>query len=363
TAVAVVGDAVIAGAGRAATPGPRLYGGALGASLAARPAPAGAGVPGVTRLAAIGGRLYAVLDDASLLASDDSGATWRYDLSPSARGPAGERDGAALRGVAYGGEPGLYVAVGQWGTIVTSPDGAVWTSRAAGPVNETWNAVAWGGGAFVAVGEGGRALRSTDGLAWAPVTTGVNANAHLLGVTYGDGAFVAVGWQIGATDLEATLLKSPDGVTWQKADGRGLGVIAAAAWAEDVARYTVVGASGRVATSDDGVIWLPRDPGTTASLADVTSNGTTFVAIGGETLLRSQDGVYWSPLPTALPGGAAVRWGGGEYAAAGDGVATSVDAIKWVRRLTTDVRLTAIAWGEAAGQVAVGQWKSVALER
>lgn len=45
------------------------------------------------------------------------------------------------------------------------------------------------------------------------------------------------------------------------------------------------------------------------------------------------------------------------------GRATSVDAIKWVRRLTTDVRLAARGWGEAAGQVAIGEWKSVAVER
>jgi hypothetical protein len=51
--------------------------------------------------------------------------------------------------VTYGN--GLFVAVGEDGTILTSPDGVTWTQRTSGTSN--WlNGVAYGNGLFVAVG-------------------------------------------------------------------------------------------------------------------------------------------------------------------------------------------------------------------
>ncbi len=60
----------------------------------------------------------------------------------------------------------------------------------------------WGGNQFVAVGEGGAILTSPDGVTWTP-----RASYSLDGVTWGGDQFVAVG-------LEGTILTSPDGVTW-----------------------------------------------------------------------------------------------------------------------------------------------------
>jgi hypothetical protein len=51
------------------------------------------------------------------------------------------------------------VAVGYPGTILTSPDGETWTQRTSGTTVGLYG-VAYGNGTFVAVGEGGTILTS-----------------------------------------------------------------------------------------------------------------------------------------------------------------------------------------------------------
>jgi hypothetical protein len=59
--------------------------------------------------------------------------------------------------VTYGN--GLFVTVGQGGTIVTSSDGVTWTAGAL-PTSRGFWGVAYGDGLFVAVGECGTILTS-----------------------------------------------------------------------------------------------------------------------------------------------------------------------------------------------------------
>jgi hypothetical protein len=74
-----------------------------------------------------------------------------------------------------------------------------WTQRTSGTSN--WlNGVAYGNGLFVAVGDGGTILTSPDGVSWTQRTSGTSN--QLNGVAYGNGLFVAVGW-------DGTILTSP----------------------------------------------------------------------------------------------------------------------------------------------------------
>jgi hypothetical protein len=82
------------------------------------------------------------------------------------------------------------VAVGDFGTILTSPDGVNWTQRASGTGDWLWG-VTYGNGLFVAVGGGGTILTSPDGVNWTRRASGTSN--WLRGVTYGNGTFVAVG--------------------------------------------------------------------------------------------------------------------------------------------------------------------------
>ena len=57
---------------------------------------------------------------------------------------------------------GLFVVVGDNGTILTSSDGTTWTSRTSGTSNGLYN-IFYGNSTFVAVGHSGTILTSSDG--------------------------------------------------------------------------------------------------------------------------------------------------------------------------------------------------------
>jgi uncharacterized membrane protein len=110
--------------------------------------------------------------------------------------------GNLLFGVTYGNS--LFVAVGDYGAILTSPDGETWTAQNLGTDN-FFNGVTYENGLFVAVGGDGTILTSPDGETWTAQNSGTSES--LLEATYGNGRFVAVGWS-------GTILTSPDGETW-----------------------------------------------------------------------------------------------------------------------------------------------------
>ena len=62
-----------------------------------------------------------------------------------------------LNGVTYAND--LFVAVGGYGKILTSPDGVTWMTRTSGTTNNL-NGVTYGGGQFVAVGASGQVVTS-----------------------------------------------------------------------------------------------------------------------------------------------------------------------------------------------------------
>jgi len=96
------------------------------------------------------------------------------------------------------------------GCVYTSPTGNTgsWTRR----INSgsQLKGIAYGGGVYVAVGENGTIQRSTNGTTWTSVTSGTTKN--LQGIAYGGGKFIATGYTSGSGN--AVILTSPDGTTW-----------------------------------------------------------------------------------------------------------------------------------------------------
>src|SRR4051812_13100386 len=95
-----------------------------------------------------------------------------------------------LWSVAYGA--GQWVAVGEQGTILTSPDGATWTPRTSGFPTRWLVGVGYGtpngNGLWVAVGESGLILTSPDAVTW---TARRAAGTRINAVAWGNGTFVA----------------------------------------------------------------------------------------------------------------------------------------------------------------------------
>ncbi|MCK6519843.1 hypothetical protein L6R49_00220 [Myxococcota bacterium] len=185
---------------------------------------------------------------------------------------------ALQRGVCAGG--GRFVAVGgnsdrRWWT---SEDGVTWaaSSSSGSPIG----ACAYGDGLFV--GFDGLPLRSTDGLTW--TGGGYSPGEHLRAMTFGGGAFVAVG------DAGRVAI-TEDGVNWlvdQTICEEALGVVV---YGDGV--LVAAGASGRVARSDDGgITWSLDTVGDGTWRGLVYGDGAFFLG-DGATLYRSEDGERW----------------------------------------------------------------------
>jgi sugar lactone lactonase YvrE len=124
---------------------------------------------------AFGGNQYVAVGDTGTVLVSPDGATW----TPVAQSATSER----LNNVTFGA--GAYVAVGEGGTIITSPDARTWTARASG-VTGWLRGLAWVDkydfsvnilprvfpAGFIATGQGGAILASPDGIIWSNAGVG-----------------------------------------------------------------------------------------------------------------------------------------------------------------------------------------------
>ncbi|MFM9092917.1 MAG: YDG domain-containing protein, partial [Verrucomicrobiota bacterium] len=221
------------------------------------------------------------------------------------------------------------VAVGENGTILTSPDGATWTSRGSGTVARLRAATVMSG-TLIVVGQAGTVLTRPDGLTWTSIPSGITEG--LRGVAASASRAVAVGGQ-----TTGRIFTSPDAVTWTEA------ILAAPAGALrgiafDGTRFAAVGASGSILTSVDGATWVPRTSGTVERLDGIVWTGSAFEVISntGKFLRSTDGGATWS-APVA---GNAPAWIEGMVwsptrvvtVGAGGRIRTSDDGLNWTWR-------------------------------
>ena len=134
------------------------------------------------------------------------GVTWATAQSQQVGGITN-----VLRAIAFGGrrQGGLFVAVGDSGTIKTTSDGVSWTTATSG-ISDGLQAIAYGKRRFVAAA-GSQILTSPDGVTWTKqVTTGIVNKIQTL--TFGDGRFLGV-------DNGLRVVTSLDGVSWTTTAG------------------------------------------------------------------------------------------------------------------------------------------------
>lgn len=178
------------------------------------------------------------------------------------------------------------------------------------------------------------AKATSDGYPWTLRTA--PSGSSLMGVTYGNGTFVAVG--------DSVVMVSTDGINWQSATPAG-----ASGW-RDVAYgpdgFVAVAASGvtRVMTSPDGITWTGRSIPSTNTWMSVTYGGGQYVTVGSggtaaEQVMTSPDGVTW----TARTSAGALIWdeiaygagvfvaGAGSFSDTGQGTMYSTDGVTWIR--------------------------------
>jgi hypothetical protein len=221
--------------------------------------------------------------------------------------------------VAYG--KGQFVAAGQGGTILTSPDGSNWTSRVSG-TTQYLRAVAASPQSFVVVGDPGTTLSSSDGIDWTvqivpQVLSG--GPTPLSSVAYGNGVFVAVG---------SLIYSSPDGKTWSVGKfPQGLpSPVLSVSYGNGL--FVAVGMDAFLYTSPDGTNWSTQFVPNLGGVRSVTFGAEQFVAVGGLTDPRhatiftwvTTNALVW-PAPQTIGNTltylSRVTYGGGLYFALG----------------------------------------------
>lgn len=272
------------------------------------------------------------------------GISWANPVSPVAT------DLYAVTGyAAYQNNPGnpalRWVAVGAGGASVYSQDGVSWAvgnpfnlNSLANPNNYALRSITQVSGIFFAVGDSGTILSSSDGITWTPRASGTTN--HLHGVTHG-AIYVAVG-------DSGTIVTSIDGNTWTVRTpstpvGRLKQVTTFGGAYGSI--YVAVGDAGAIVTSiDGGITWVTQAAPTGLNLVGVTAEYravdpisavkdpslnfiSTFQLVAVDSsgnAYNSQNGYDWS---TAIATGAtslnALASSGFGYVAAGNAGATA----------------------------------------
>jgi hypothetical protein len=172
------------------------------------------------------------------------------------------------------------------------------------------NNVIFADGKFVAVGEGGTILTSPDANTWTPRTSGVTTWLHGLAYHEGSGTFATCG-------ENGVILLSTDTVTWTKLPVAGLTVhlealVAVNSYANFVAaghNGTIVGLRRDSLVLKDGgtlVTWSGEltATGSTSNLVGLANGGGALFAAGsgGKILTALSDKGPWYSLPSAGDG-------------------------------------------------------------
>lgn len=297
-------------------------------------------------------RFVAVGQTGIILTSTDA-INWTAQPNPSWDGLSD------LQTVSYGN--GQFVAGGGTrgnasqppdGGIVTSPDGVHWTSRTV-PRTFQLNGIVFATNRFLAFGERGTIAYSDNAVTWTSVTSGPTDT--LCGIASGKGLLVAVGGYFYG-GYGYAVLSSPDGLTWSRRASTSDFLLMGVTYGNN--QFVAVGPGGLVVTSPDGNNWTKRSPGTDDDLHGVAYGLGQFVAVGQDGhIWGSTDGVRWS---ARLSGAGqmlnCVTYGNGLFVASGwrGTVFTSPDSTNWTSQHSgTTNDLNGIACG-TNGFVAVG---------
>jgi hypothetical protein len=277
--------------------------------------------------------------------STDNGATW-ITPSPSITSSPLIISGGLTNCTSYQVKIRAVNAVGSGTASIavqlipaTSVDmGVNWTTRTSAADN-SWLGVTYGNGVFVAVSSDGtgRVMTSPDGITWTARTSA--ANNSWWSVTYGNGLFVAVA----TSGTGNRVMTSPDGVTWTSRTSAANNEWRGVTYGNGL--FVTVAGSGtgnRVMTSSDGITWTSRSSAADNLWQSVTYGNGLFVAVAqsgtGNNVMTSSDGITWTSRSSAADNlWQSVTYGNGLFVAVaqsgtGNRVMTSSDGITWTSR-------------------------------
>lgn len=226
------------------------------------------------------------------------------------------------------GQAALAVAVGAAGAVMTSLDGAAWTSRTASE-NNTWNAVAYSPtlNLYAAVAQDGtnRVMTSADGTTWANRTAA--EQNEWTSICWADSLalFVAV-----AQSGTNRVMYSANGTSWTAAAATAAVQWQTVRWSPDLAQLCAVAYDGNVMTSTNAINWTARTP--------AASNRWY--------------GLAWSPALTLWVATSSNTTGGAK-----EFIQTSPNGTAWtIRDAASGLQYISVAWSPALNRFGAPTW-------
>ena len=197
----------------------------------------------------------------------------------------------------------IYIAVGDNGTIVSSPNGIAWTVLGSG-TTANLNSIAFDGNTtYVAVGDNGVVVVSTNGINWGPGTSGILTQLRSVAWSEDLNLFVAVG-------TNGVIISSPDGLNWTTRTSGTSVQLNTVAWIPTVwtvggwdtplppwaySYMVAAGENGVLLTSADGITWVAQVSGLTTAINCVSWDGYGVIAVGADgKFIASYDGIVWT---------------------------------------------------------------------
>jgi hypothetical protein len=238
-----------------------------------------------------------------------------------------------------------FIATGDMGKLVTSPDGNSWTLQNTG-VSSMLRGIAGSGSLYVVVGSNNTIISSPDGINWTPRFTAITG-LDIASVVWSGAGFIAVGEDL--TNNRSVTLSSPNGISWTilpfAVTGGRLNSIV-----YNGGQYVAVGkalGAPLLLTSSNGTDWTNRSSSVSGGieLNDITWTGSKYVAVGFSITTTSLDGINWLANTNISWGPGGVTWSGNRLMAAGiGGIYSSADGLTWIKTYDSPYMLRSITW-------------------
>lgn len=202
-----------------------------------------------------------------------------------------------LYGIAYGADK--YIAVGDYGTLISSSDGINWTvQKALSMIQATY--ITYAKNIFLVVGTDGALFISNNGINWLPLNSLTSKGLFFAGFV--QGKFFISG-------EDGFIGYSTDGVDWNAAT-TNLQKETIVSIVSDGTKFLAFSSSGKVLVSNDGITWSASfDLGANTTVNSAIYNNGYFIAVGIKidyttkpipahyNIFRSKDGKNWEFVP------------------------------------------------------------------
>ncbi len=286
--------------------------------------------------------IVAVGDYGSILSSADNGVTWTPQISGTTQ---------TLNSIVWNGSK--FVTISYNGTILVSTNGTDWTGVNEESPGHAFVDVVSNGSQFIIISAGGSVHTSINGELWELDRFDLPATLESIIWTDTNYAIVGDGYPINGTPDEDVVFTSTDGITWvanyfgDSISRRLKGI----AW--DGSQYVAVGEYSDTFTSPDAITWTQHNLplGQSCTFKGVIWN-VQFIAYGGTNgassapIFTSPDGITWTPRLLSTDRGVhSVSTNAAGFLAVGYDIHTSDDATTWVEQGTTATdSFVGIAW-------------------